>query len=81
VTGRALTDPPVARVWLSDAEDLRLTREEFPDWEIFRGLHHFWFASLRDADPPLKIRAEELHVLRHRIELAVRHRRRSAARS
>jgi hypothetical protein len=75
----ALTDPPQPRYSLSDTEDLRLTREEFPGWDIFRGLHYIWHARLRDADPPLKIRAEELHILRHRIGLAIRHRARRAA--
>jgi hypothetical protein len=65
---------------LNSAARAPLTREEYPGWEIFRGLHYFWHARLLNASPPLTIRAEELHILRHRITLATRHRQRLAAR-
>jgi hypothetical protein len=79
VSGRvALTDPPQPRYNVSNAEDLRLTREEFPAWEVFRGLSYIWFAEMRGAKPPLSVKAEELHILRYRIGLAIRHRARQS---
>jgi hypothetical protein len=44
---------------------------EFPRWEVWRGVDRLYYASLRDADPPVRVRGEDAVDLRDQIRAVI----------
>ena len=44
---------------------------EFPHWEVWRGVDRLYYASLRDADPPVRVRGEDAVDLRDQIRSVI----------
>jgi hypothetical protein len=44
---------------------------EFSGWKVWRGVDRLYYASLRDADPPVRVRGEDAVDLRDQIRAVI----------
>jgi hypothetical protein len=44
---------------------------EFPGWEVWRGVDRLYYAGLRDASPPVRVRGEDAVDLRDQIRAVI----------